>query len=169
MGNIPDALIYQHDYSRNQALCEAVRQSELLLKQQQVVSNAADQRAFAFCALIFLVVVLTLEQLSQTGGHLIDVISLGHLLFGAGLAAISAAPSRFFPYGGTAEGFQEYFSEPNSGYTLWAIAERNDENIKWNDAVIARNSRLFKLGLFFSGTGLLMLYADLALRLWRLK
>ena len=147
-------------YTANDALKEALRQSERQLEAQQALASSADQRALALCAALIVVISLLIQNIQVDGASVFETISLTLLFAASVLAAFSAKPTRFYGSGGSASGFKPYISDDHAHLLIEQICERNDEYLSLNDLAIKRSALLTKIALFVAFIGLLAMYAE---------
>lgn len=151
---------YISEYTKSDAMKEALRQTEMKLVAQLSIATSSDQRAYAFCAVVIVLAALVLDSSARVTTQYIQLLIILHFFAAGVLAAYSARPTRFFDSGGTSAAFENYLGDGREGYVLSALIERNDELIKRNDRAIKRASRQFLLALLFGGTGLILALGD---------
>jgi predicted permease len=149
--------------SEQDALVEALRQTERHLEEQHTLTTAADQRAVAFASVMIVVLGILL---GNEDAQSIDA-SKGYVIFGflvsIALAFFSARPTRIFGSGGNGDSLKDFIGARAEGYLLSTLIERNDRNIAHNDKVLRASAMVFRVALaiaLFSALILLMDWAN---------
>ncbi|MEO0371702.1 MAG: hypothetical protein AAF231_09630 [Pseudomonadota bacterium] len=155
---------FLREYSKAQALSEALRLTEKKIDCQLAVATAADQRAYAFCAVIFVVLAITVDFVSQDGARIVELILLVFFGLSVALAAYSARPVRFYDPGATSETFANFLDEASVGYVIAGLIDRNQRNIIDNEAQIKRAARFFRFSLVLAALGMTTLLGDVVLQ-----
>lgn len=135
---------YLSEYSKVHALQEVLRLTEKKLDSQLAVATAADQRAYAFCAVIFVVLAITVDFVAVDGARPVELLMLGSFGFSVFLAAFSAKSVRFYDSGASSQTFSQYLTDDGVGYIVAGLIDRNQQNIEDNDARIKRAARIFR-------------------------
>lgn len=151
---------YLFEYNKRDVLEEVLRKTEKRLDAQLAVATAADQRAYAFCAVIFVVLAIAIGSVDGVNPQPIEVVYLVHFLIAACLAAWSGRPVDIGNCGVRSKTLANYRSDASCGYLPAALIDRNDFLIDHNNKIIVRSARIFYLALFFSGTGVVMLVGE---------
>lgn len=152
---------YLSEYSHEDALREVLRQTERKLEAQIAVASASDQRAYAFCAVVFVILAATFGFLPNDNARFLEMAALLSFTVAGVIAVFSAKPARFYDSGGTFDAFRNYLQPRNEGYLLCALIDRNNDLIKMNDKRIKSSARQFLSALFVAGIGFLFLFGNM--------